>query len=224
MLTTTIVHRSAWRTFAQEGSNTYTSQTAYVLPVGDGSGAFYLGDRWVPSNLGASTYVWLPLAIDGETVSMDDYVSWVPNVSGEGEGAQQWAAPPAETEYEAETATYGGGARDVTCSGCSGGTAAGYIGGADGGSVTFAGIQSDVDGLTTIRVQYLSGDAAPRYANAVVNGGAPQRLAFVQATGEPSSSVLHALLKKGGDNTVVIQGLGDGSWGPDVDRLIVPVS
>ncbi len=52
---------SAWRTFAAAGSNTYSSQTAFVLPVGadaDGAtGAFYLGDRWVSSNLGASTYV-----------------------------------------------------------------------------------------------------------------------------------------------------------------------
>ncbi|KAK7757617.1 hypothetical protein SLS62_000632 [Diatrype stigma] len=126
--------------------------------------------------------------------------------------------------YEAEAAAYGGGARDVACSGCSGGTAAGYIGGDDGGTVTFSGIESDVDALTTVRVKYLSGDAAPRYANAVVNGGAPQRLAFVQATGDPSSSVLLAQLKQGSDNTIVIQGLGDGSWGPDVDRLMVPVS
>ena len=203
----------------------YTSQTSYILPIGgdSGSGAFYLGDRWVPSNLAASTYIWLPLNIDGETVSMDDFVSWVPNVDGAAAG-EEWAAPPAETQYEAEAAAYGGAARDVSCGSCSGGTAAGYIGGPDGGSGSFGGIQSDVDGLTTVRVKFLNGDAATRYADAVVNGGAPQRLAFVQATGNPASSVLNAQLRRGSDNTIVIQGLGDGSWGPDVDRLMVPVS
>ncbi len=158
---------------------------------------------------------------------MDNQVSWVPNVSaGGGDG---WAPAPAETSYEAEAvaggpATYGGGARDVSCAGCSGGRAAGYIGGPDNGTVTLAGIRSDADALTTVRVAFLNGDAAPRYALASVNGGPPQRLAFVQATGSPASSTLHADLRRGSDNTIVIEGLGDGSYGPDVDRLVVPVS
>ena len=211
---------SSWREFARDGSNTYTSQTSYVLPLGDeGEGALYLGDRWVPSNLAASTYVWLPLAIDGETVTMADRVSWVPDMA-----EATWSEAPDETAYEGEAATYGGGARDVSCSRCSGGRAAGYVGGPDGGTVTFSGIRSDTAGLTTVRVAFLNGDSAPRYANARVNGGAPQRLAFVQATGSPSSSTLHTELKAGSDNTIVIEGLGDGSYGPDVDRLIVPVS
>ncbi|RYP02290.1 hypothetical protein DL764_005856 [Monosporascus ibericus] len=213
---------SAWRGFARAGSRTYDSQTSFVLPVvGNGGRAFfvYLGDRWVRTNLAASTYVWLPLDISGETVSMSDYVSWVPDVA-----AGSWTGPPAETQYEGEAAAYGGAARDVSCGGCSGGRAAGYLGGPDGGSVTFRGVRSDVTGRTTIRVKYLNGDSAPRYAAVRVNGGAPQTLAFVQATGNPSSSVLHADLRAGGDNTIVIEGLGDGSWGPDVDRLMVPRS
>ena len=211
---------SSWREFARDGSKTYNSQTTFVLPLGDaGSGAIYLGDRWVPSNLAASTYVWLPLEINGADVSMAERASWVPDVA-----ESAWSEAPETTAYEAEAATYGGNARDVSCGSCSGGRAAGYIGGPDGGTVTFEGIRSDAAGITTIRVAFLNGDQAPRYANARVNGGQPQRLAFVQATGSPSSSILNAELKAGADNTIVIEGLGDGSYGPDIDRLIVPVS
>ncbi|RYP89965.1 hypothetical protein DL770_003923 [Monosporascus sp. CRB-9-2] len=213
---------SAWRGFARSGSRTYDSQTSFVLPVvGSGGRSFfvYLGDRWVRDNLAASTYVWLPLAISGETVSMTDYVSWVPDVA-----AGSWAGPPAETQYEGESTAYSGGAREVSCGGCSGGRAAGYLGGPDGGSVTFRGVRSDVTGRTTVRVKYLNGDSAPRYAAVRVNGGPRQTLAFVQATGNPGSGVLHADLRAGSDNTIVIEGLGDGSWGPDVDRLMVPRS
>jgi hypothetical protein len=128
---------SAWKTFADSGSKTYTSQTNYVLRTGD-SAAIYLGDRWVSKNLMASTYVWLPLTISsGGSVVMKNAVSWVAGAAGD--GTVQAGAPPAETSYEGEAATYGGKARDVSCSACSGGKAAGYIGGSDKGSVTFAG-------------------------------------------------------------------------------------
>ena len=56
---------SKWNLFAPEGSQTFNSQTAYVLPVigGQGNTLMFMGDRWDASDLGASTYVWLPLSI-----------------------------------------------------------------------------------------------------------------------------------------------------------------
>lgn len=66
---------SAWKTFADQGSKTYTSQTNYILPVGNSF--IYMGDRWVSSNLMRSTYVWLPLTISGTTASMKNAVNWV---------------------------------------------------------------------------------------------------------------------------------------------------
>ncbi len=56
---------SKWNLFAPEGSQTFVSQTAYILPV-TGSKAttiMFMGDRWNSSALGASTYVWLPLTV-----------------------------------------------------------------------------------------------------------------------------------------------------------------
>jgi len=70
---------SGWKTFADSGSNTYQSQTTYVLPVG--SGAMYMGDRWVSSNLMRSTYIWLPLKLEGTTASMKNAVNWVVDAS-----------------------------------------------------------------------------------------------------------------------------------------------
>ncbi|KAK4121514.1 carbohydrate-binding module family 35 protein [Parathielavia appendiculata] len=207
---------SSWKKFADSGSKTYNSQTTNILKTSSSS-AIYLGDRWVKDNLMASTYVWLPLRISGTTVTMKNFVSWVPTSN-----PASWQNPPAETSYEAEKAAYGGKARTVDCAGCSGKLAAGYIGGPDRGSVTFSGIRSDIDGLTTIRIKFLNGDSGPRYANVRVNGDGGRKVAFLQATGDPASSTLHANLRKGSSNTIVIEGWGTG-WGPDIDRLMVPV-
>ncbi len=165
----------------------------------------------------ASTYVWLPLTISGTTVTMKNKVSWVPTTN-----FAAWQEPAAENSYEGERATYGGKARDVDCSTCSGKVTAGYIGGPDKGSVSFTGIRSDIDGLTTIRIKFLNGDSSPRYANVRVNGDAGRKVAFLPAKGDPATSTLHANLRRGSDNTIVIEGYGSG-WGPDVDRLMVPV-
>lgn len=207
---------SGWKKFADSGSKTYDSQTTYVLKTGESS-AIYLGDRWMKNNLAASTYVWLPLSISGTSVTMKNFVSWVPTSN-----FANWQNPPAENSYEAEQATYGGKARNVDCSPCSGKVAAGYIGGPDKGTVTFNNIRSDIDGLTTIRIKFLNGDSGPRYANVRVNGDGGRKVAFLQATGNPASSTLHANLKKGSSNTIVIEGI-NGGWGPDIDRLMVPV-
>lgn len=69
---------SSWKTFADSGSKTYTSQTNFILPLGDG--AVYMGDRWIKDNLMRSTYIWLPLQISGTTATMKNAVNWVPNV------------------------------------------------------------------------------------------------------------------------------------------------
>ncbi|KAI1081079.1 galactan 1,3-beta-galactosidase [Whalleya microplaca] len=206
-----------WATFADVGSKTYNSQTNYVLPFGDN--AIYLGDRWVSSNLMRSTYVWLPLNISGTTASMANYVNWTPDVA-----AGTWAPGPTETQAEAENATLANGATARTCSGCSGSSAVGDIGGASGGTVTFSGVHSDVDAKSTVRIHYQNGDSTQRFANVTVNGVA-QVVAFLPTAdgNTPGSSVVHADLKAGSANTIII-GTSDGSYGPDVDRIMVPSS
>ncbi|KAI0134253.1 galactan 1,3-beta-galactosidase [Xylariales sp. AK1849] len=209
---------SDWATFATEGSNTYTSQTNFILPLGDSG--IYMGDRWVSSNLMRSTYVWLPLTISGTTVTMANHVNWTPDAS-----AGTWAAGPSESQPEAEDAALAGGAATISCSGCSGGTAVGDIGGGDGGSVTFSGVSSDAATRSTIRIGYENGDSVQRFANVTVNG-VGQVVAFLPTEdGEtPGDSVVNVNLVAGTGNDIVIEGVGDGNYGPDIDRIMVPSS
>lgn len=205
---------SSWKTFADSGSKTYTSQTNFILPVGDG--AIYMGDRWKKDNLMTSTYIWLPLKLEGTTATMKNAVSWVLNVE-----SGSMTSGPSENSYEGESASLSGGAKSVSCSGCSGDKAAGYVGGSDNGVVSFSSVQSSAATRTTVRIKYLNGDKSQRFADVSVNGETAERLAFLPCGSDPCSSSLNANLKSG-TNTIKIS--MSGSWGPDVDRLMVPSS
>jgi hypothetical protein len=69
---------SSWKLFAPAGSKTFNSQTTFVLPVTGSQGTTYMfmGDRWIPSSLGKSTYIWLPLTVKGTSVSMSWHAKW----------------------------------------------------------------------------------------------------------------------------------------------------
>ena len=47
---------------APSNTRTYYSQNTFELPLGDD--VLYAGDRWRPSLLGSSRYIWLPLTFD----------------------------------------------------------------------------------------------------------------------------------------------------------------
>lgn len=69
---------SSWKSFAPSGTNTCNSQTAFILPVVGSSTTTYvlLADRWNSGNLADSRYIWLPLTINGTTVSTTCATSW----------------------------------------------------------------------------------------------------------------------------------------------------
>jgi len=69
---------AAWKLFAPKGSKTFNSQTTFVLPVVGSKGATYMfmGDRWIPSSLGTSPYIWLPLTVQGTSVSLAWHAHW----------------------------------------------------------------------------------------------------------------------------------------------------
>nr|UMZ45359.1 hypothetical protein [Paramyrothecium sp.] len=207
---------SSWANFADVGANTYDSQTSFILPFGQG--AIYIGDRWKPSNLMRSTYIWLPLEISGTSVRLTNRVNWVPNVS-----AETWSTGPSETQYEGEAATLTNGASKVTCQGCSGSAAAGYVGGSSGGTVAFSRISSQATGRTTLRIKHLNGNSSQRYATVTVNG-VSQEVAFLPSEDgqSPASASVHCNLQSGSSNTVVITSRN--GYGPDIDRIFVPVS
>lgn len=80
--------------FAPVGTLTYSSQTAYVLPV-QGSAAttyIYMGDIWNPKDFPHSAYVWLPLKIDAAGVSMPWVSRWSIDVN-----TGRWTPAPGAT-------------------------------------------------------------------------------------------------------------------------------
>jgi hypothetical protein len=54
------------------------SQTTFILPVAGSSGTtfVYMGDRWTPSSLGTSPYIWLPMQVNGANVTMSWHTTW----------------------------------------------------------------------------------------------------------------------------------------------------
>lgn len=72
--------------FAPDGSLTCNSQCtfAFTLPTGQ---PVYMGDRWsFPHQASAATYVWQPLRVEGDTLSIPEYrPSWDPRTGGSAE-------------------------------------------------------------------------------------------------------------------------------------------
>jgi hypothetical protein len=56
---------------------TFNAQSTFVLPVAGRPGAFiFVADRWDRDDLGNSRYVWLPIKIQGEAVSIEWMDRW----------------------------------------------------------------------------------------------------------------------------------------------------
>ena len=70
-------------------STTYNSQSTYIITVAGSQSTTYIfaGDRWNSGNLSKSQYVWLPLTINGKTMSMSNYSQWSLNL-----GTGVWSA------------------------------------------------------------------------------------------------------------------------------------
>ncbi|KAM0210745.1 hypothetical protein ACHAQD_010621 [Fusarium lateritium] len=204
---------SEWTEFAPIGSKTFSSQVSYIQPLGTNN-AIYIGDRWVSTNLAASTYVWLPLKVDGTKVTLEWHDSWTPDV------AKGTWSDVKSTSLEGEDAEFADGAKVISCNECSGDKAVGYIGGDEKGTVTFKGIKSS-GGLSTINIKYRNGDVASRFATVSVNGES-QKLAFLSTRHLSETGLSRGFfdLDEGSDNIITISN-GDG-WGPDVDALLYP--
>ena len=69
---------SEFKNVAPAGARTYESQTAFILPVrgSQTTSYIYVGDRWKPSDLQDSRYIWLPLHIDGQAMSLAAPAPW----------------------------------------------------------------------------------------------------------------------------------------------------
>ncbi|KAE9978210.1 hypothetical protein BLS_000802 [Venturia inaequalis] len=207
---------SPWANFAPPGSKTFNSQTTYILPISKDL-IVYMGDRWVDGNLMRSTYVWLPLKIEGKKATLTNQEHW--SIDWD---AGTWSPGPKQESYEAEKAKLSGGAKILNCSGCSGGKLAGYLGGPEKGAVTFENVLSDQTERKSVRIFAPNGDKTQRFAMVTVNEGQAVRIAILPSNAGSMPAVSVANLDfNAGANSVRIESLGDGSWGPDLDRLMV---
>ncbi|MEV6008859.1 family 43 glycosylhydrolase [Streptomyces sp. NPDC051976] len=117
---------SAWKPFAPTGSQTFNSQTSFVLPVTGRHGTSYvfIGDRWYSSHLYDSAPIWLPMTIGGGAASLSWQRAWSIDVN-----AGTWSPQRTYTTYEADSdAVLGDGAAVVACTACTGSSAVGKLG------------------------------------------------------------------------------------------------
>jgi hypothetical protein len=128
------------------------------------------------------------------------------------------AAPPLATSYEAESPsnTLASGAVVQSCSTCSGGKKAGFVG--EGGTLTFNGITAPAAGTYNLTIVYCSGNERPGMVS--VDGGAPQSLSY-PSTGSFSTTgtMTIPVQLSAGDNTIEFS--DPNAFTPDYDRIIV---
>ena len=62
---------------------TFDTQSTFVIPIyGSEKTTFvYVGDRWMDPDYVDGKYIWLPLIVDGENLTMDYYLEWQLNLT-----------------------------------------------------------------------------------------------------------------------------------------------
>ncbi|EJD04256.1 Arabinanase/levansucrase/invertase [Fomitiporia mediterranea MF3/22] len=195
---------------APESTRTYFSQNAFDLPLG--SNAIYMGDRWRPSLLGSSRYIWYPLDWSSGSPQIVPADVWSVNVNA---GTYTVASG---TAYEAEAGTISGSATVLSDSSFSGGKAVGYLG--NGGSVTINNVQGNGQGQW-VSLYYANGDSTWRNTTVSVNGG-PSTV-----VDQPNTGGGHVILSvpvkldlRNGANSVTFSA-GQSNYAADLDKIIV---
>ncbi|KAI0079984.1 galactan 1,3-beta-galactosidase [Panus rudis PR-1116 ss-1] len=195
---------------APSAVRTYFSQNAYDLPLG--SNAIYMGDRWRPSLLGSSRYIWYPLDFSSGSPTLVHADVWSVNIQA---GTYSVASG---TTYEAESGTLGGAARLLSDSSFSAGRSVGYLG--NGGTVTLNNVQGNGQ-AHWIALYYANGDSSWRNVTVSVNGGG------TTLVDQPDTGGGHVILSvpikvtlRNGANSITF-GSGQSNYAGDLDKIIV---
>jgi hypothetical protein len=130
---------------------------------------------------------------------------------------QPVAAP--STTYQANSSgVIAGGALTQSCSGCSSGQTAGYLG--EGGTLTFSNVSVSTAGTYFLTISYEDGDTG-RSATLTVNGS-PRTLNFIGLNNNnwttPQKTIV-AVNLNAGNNTVEFS--NPSGWAPSIDQVIV---
>ncbi|KAI3615662.1 glycosyl hydrolase family 43 protein [Moniliophthora roreri] len=144
---------SAQADIAPQPTRTYFSQNTFDMLLGNNG--IYMGDRWRPSLLGSSRYMWFPLSWDSGNPQIVPADVWSVNVAA---GTFSVASG---TTYEAESGTISGSARTLTDSAWSGGRGVGYLG--NGGTLTINNVQGTGNSAGQwVALYYANGDSSWR--------------------------------------------------------------
>ncbi|KAK0208893.1 galactan 1,3-beta-galactosidase [Desarmillaria ectypa] len=195
---------------APEAVRTYFSQNTYDFPLG--SNAIYMGDRWRPSLLGNSRYMWFPLSWSSGSPQIVAADVWSMNVAS---GTYTVATG---TTYEAEAGTRTGAATIISDSAFSSGGGVGWLG--NGGTVTINNVQG-TGSPQWISLYYANGDSSWRNVTVSVNGGTG---VYVD---QPDTGGGHVILSvpvrltlRSGLNSLTF-GSGQTNYAGDLDKIIV---
>ncbi|KAF9569839.1 galactan 1,3-beta-galactosidase [Agrocybe pediades] len=195
---------------APQAVRTYFSQNAFDLPLS--SFAIYMGDRWRPSLLGSSRYIWYPLSWNTGVPQIVAADVWSVNLSS---GTYTAATG---TTYEAESGTITGSATVASDSSFSGGKAVGYLG--KGGSVTINNVQG-IGAAQWVSLYYANGDSTWRNTTVSVNGGASVLV------DQPNTGGGHVILSvpvklnlRSGSNSITFSA-NQNTYAADLDKIVV---
>ncbi|KAJ2933574.1 hypothetical protein H1R20_g3510, partial [Candolleomyces eurysporus] len=203
---------SAESDIAPRNTRTYFSQNTFNLPLSQNS-AIYMGDRWRPSLLGSSRYMWYPMTwSNGNLPQIVPADVWsVDTASGTYTAAQG-------TTYEAERGTMSGGARLLNNTAFSGGSCVGYLG--NGGSLTINNVQG-IGADQWISLYYANADSTWRNTTVSANGGAAVRVDQPNTGGGTVVlSVPVKLFLRSGANSLTFSA-GQSNWAADLDKIVV---
>ncbi|KAF9454978.1 carbohydrate-binding module family 35 protein [Macrolepiota fuliginosa MF-IS2] len=196
---------------APEATRTYFSQNAYDMLMSSNF-AVYMGDRWRPSLLGSSRYIWYPMTWNTGSPQIVAADVWSIDIS-----AGSFTAATG-TAYEAESGTISGSAQLLSDSSFSGGRAIGWLG--NGGSVTINNVQG-VGKQQWVSLYYANGDSAWRNTTISVNGGSPV------IVDQPNTGGGHTILSvpvklslQSGANSITVSA-NQNSYAADLDKIIV---
>ncbi|KAH8120507.1 Arabinanase/levansucrase/invertase [Phellopilus nigrolimitatus] len=203
---------SSQEDIAPENTRTYFSQNAFDLPLGSNASAIYMGDRWRPSLLGSSSYIWYPLDWSSGSPQIVQADVWSVDVSA---GTYSVASG---TSYEAESGTLSGNATVISGSSFSGGKVVGYLG--NGGSVTINDVQGNGQGQW-VALYYANADSFWRNTTVSVNGGATVLVDQPNTGGvDDLLSVPVKLNLTSGANSLTFSS-NQSSYAGDLDKFIV---
>ena len=161
-------------------------------------------------------YIWLPIEfLDNDAIR----ISWRPQWWVDTETGQFGNSN--SIIYEAEnsaTSTLNGGATVVSCSGCSDGLAAGYIG--FNGTLEVSSVTASKDSTYSVVVSYANGDGGSRQAVITVNGVEQLTVNFPSTgSGNTVKELLFELQLREGVNSIRFS--NPNAWAPDLDYIKV---